>query len=561
MRILLSLHAIGPGEPRQHTVRSAALAPVLFFTAFNAFCGTSYDSPSPGNTASTTIADSQASPSTAAYMNAPSGRFDYQAAMADAERARQAVLQKGWQTSPRSNSPEDLKAWREENHRVIVDAEHARQSVLKAGEDRIRLARIQEEHEQERHPASGSLRMEEHPAAPIPRSAPDQAPQRPMAPTHAKEAGISDDKPLAWLRLGLILLLIAAIGGWLYRQFRTPSQAVHARPNPVKPAATSATPPVSQAAAASSPRTGSVPGWATFTAAADYEHFMKEVRAYFRKRNIAITLNDDRVQPVGGNHILGLRNLAQLCRQADRSEWSGIVAKQFDLLLANAAKAADRTQPAPEFSDIADRLRIRLYREDQIGAHAAQLVCRRDMEGVLTVLVEDRPETMQTISRGDAAAWGKSDDELFAIAERHLRNADFTLQEAKFDDKLSILFARDDCNYTSSRALILDLLKDCVGTYGSLVTVPNRHCLFVVPVEVPQAIQLVGKVMGGTLDLFKEGPGSISPHLYWYYEGEFTRVSYPEADGTVGLKLPHVFNRMMEAQKGTAGRPAGARLH
>ncbi|RZU38730.1 hypothetical protein EV700_2665 [Fluviicoccus keumensis] len=558
MSIILLRHAIGPNLYHRHKVRRAALSPLLLFTAFNAFCGTSYDSPSTDNNAPTTVTESQAFPNTDAYMNKPSRAFDYQDAVAEAERARQAILQKGWKTSPRSNSPEGIKAWREENHRVIVEAERARQSVLKAGKNRILLERIQEAHKQERQysqplpvlhddvaenaaPATGTPRMEEHPAVPNPRTTPDHAPERPMAPAHAEEASFSDEKPFTWLNFGLILLLVmAALGVWLYRRNRIKDYV--RKPAPARrPTVPQPSVPVD--------RTG-VPAWAGAFSSTDYAHFMDVVQAYFQQRNIPVTLNDGMVLVTGKSYALGLQNLAGICHQAtSRERWPAIIARQFDRLIADNENAADNPKPESlSFTDIANRLRVRLYPEMK-DINPDNFVSRREIEGVVTMLVEDQPETMRPITRAEAKAWGKSDRELFNIALQIMSQESLTLEEARLNSNLSILFANDISDYTSSWALMLDKLKDCVGTFGSIVSVPNRHCLFVVPAETPDVLQAVHKVMSGTLELYRKGPGSISPHLYWYYQRKFTRISYPQKDGVIGLELPEAFAIMLKTAK------------
>src|SRR5262245_43056301 len=78
------------------------------------------------------------------------------------------------------------------------------------------------------------------------------------------------------------------------------------------------------------------PSWANFFSDQQYRHFLSLVEGYFKQKKTPYRLGDGVVflheDEVGGNHQLGLFNLAQLCARQPRDEWSGIVEDHFQTM-------------------------------------------------------------------------------------------------------------------------------------------------------------------------------------------------------------------------------------
>jgi hypothetical protein len=57
---------------------------------------------------------------------------------------------------------------------------------------------------------------------------------------------------------------------------------------------------------------------------------------------------------------------------------------------------------------------------------------------------------------------------------------------------------------------------------GALIGIPTRHLLVVLPIHNVRGIKAVGGMHAANRRIFDEGPGSISPDLFWWRRGKFT---------------------------------------
>src|SRR5262245_28132190 len=75
------------------------------------------------------------------------------------------------------------------------------------------------------------------------------------------------------------------------------------------------------------------PGWASVFSDQQYQRFVGLVEGYFQQKKTPYRLGDGVVflheDESGGNHQLGLFNLAQLCARQPEEEWAGIVEDHF----------------------------------------------------------------------------------------------------------------------------------------------------------------------------------------------------------------------------------------
>jgi hypothetical protein len=56
--------------------------------------------------------------------------------------------------------------------------------------------------------------------------------------------------------------------------------------------------------------------------------------------------------------------------------------------------------------------------------------------------------------------------------------------------------------------------------HGALVAVPNRHVLVVHPIASVEAVRALNAMIILADRLYREGPGAIVPHVYWWRSGE-----------------------------------------
>lgn len=104
--------------------------------------------------------------------------------------------------------------------------------------------------------------------------------------------------------------------------------------------------------------------------------------------------------------------------------------------------------------------------------------------------------------------------------------------------------------HMASTALVLrDVVRRTTGEPhlpdGVLVAVPDSHrLLYHVPrdSDLPTALNAM---ISFTVDLYVDGPGPISPHVYWWDDGEFVQVTDIAEDDTVTVNVVGEFEDMV----------------
>lgn len=69
--------------------------------------------------------------------------------------------------------------------------------------------------------------------------------------------------------------------------------------------------------------------------------------------------------------------------------------------------------------------------------------------------------------------------------------------------------------------MIDDLIAEYaqIGDLGAIVSMPLRHSVLVHPIDNASAQCGIAGMIPIAHQLFKQGPGSVSPHLYWWRDG------------------------------------------
>lgn len=302
--------------------------------------------------------------------------------------------------------------------------------------------------------------------------------------------------------------------------------------------------------ASDSPSSGS--SWAAFFSRDQIERFNQIVLAYFDSQDITVTLDDGVVTSIQeGLGPYGLQNLAQLCAQAPQEKWQAIIKAHFDNLRRGQAEAAEIGEKIDDLDRIKPHLAVRIYPENTFGEMAREdLIYQKDLEGTLTVLVFDLPSTIRTVSRRLTSGWGKSNGELFQIGIENLRRKiDIDHEKVMMSDEVHLNAYIGESYYVAAYSLILEEHGEALGRYGALVGIPHRHMLLTYPINDIQVLQAVNGFLMALPKLFQEGPGSITPNLYWYRQGGFLHLPYAYHGDEVRFSPPQAFLDLIEIIK------------
>ncbi len=303
------------------------------------------------------------------------------------------------------------------------------------------------------------------------------------------------------------------------------------------------------------------PSWAAFFTGRQYAAFMTLVSNYFRDKGTAFTLEEGGVR-VGrddeqGERQLGLLNLAQKCHLQDERRWGQIIAEHFHNVDRSQREGEALEERLEDFDKVSELLAVRLwptsYRDEMDEGH---LIYREDLPGVLSVLVYDLPSTIRNVAPKESEAWERSREELFQIAlENVLEMCIPDVLTKEVGDGVTLTCMVDESFYVATHALLLEHHPDNLGPHGALIGIPHRHVLLSYPIADIGVVKAINRMIPLVYGLEKEGPGSITPNLYWYHDGEFTHLAYQVAAKQVIFTPPDEFARLLAelAEEGEAG--------
>lgn len=295
------------------------------------------------------------------------------------------------------------------------------------------------------------------------------------------------------------------------------------------------------------------PEWASFFKPAEFADFCGMLDAALKEmgRDYEIDAEGGMVRVAEPGQAepnsLGLLNLAQMCRQAPRLDWPSIVRRHFDQILRHRAEAEDLMKRLErDFETARPLLKVRLYPADTpLDPDTVQ----HPAEGLLAALVYDLPETVMSVSKDHIRAWGRSAGELFKIALDNVRNEPGIEDEVlEIPGRVSFHVLSGASFFTATQALLMEKwLPKPLSDLGALVAVPTRHTVIYHPIADETVSAAIHAMVFYANGLFQQGPGSITPTLYWWreaawwHEGEFTTIPAAMQGNDVAVDLPEEF--------------------
>jgi hypothetical protein len=216
------------------------------------------------------------------------------------------------------------------------------------------------------------------------------------------------------------------------------------------------------------------------------------------------------------------------------------------------------------YQDARSMLKIRLYPESMLQGHVdeAPVVARHLAPGLLAVVARDLPETVEAVPREHAAAWGIPDDELFRLGYANVADQDQPqVQTRRLDPGFELTTLSSDSFFTTTNALWPDRYLQVFSATGALVGVPHRHSVLVHSIRDFSALYAINLMLVSLDRMFRQGPGSLSPSLYWWRPGSFTLLPGDVVEGQVRFSPPSEFVQVLNrlANRGPAPAPAPQR--
>lgn len=287
------------------------------------------------------------------------------------------------------------------------------------------------------------------------------------------------------------------------------------------------------------------PEWASFFDDAEYTSFIEEIERFFKSLNVKYRLENGFVEveeSVFGSNILGLTNVAQVCKQEGKKHFRETIALHFDALIK--AEAFDKTFKTiiNQFDEIKQYVGVRLYHHDYLAEVGKENAIVKDFAGdIYAVLVFDLPHSVVSIKPEQAAVWNKSQDELFEIGLSNIEQEYPVDISKELIDEFQIWLVQADHFFAPNVVFDLENRPELVGRNGSLVGLPHRHAAIIYPIESIEVVKAVNRLMPIVYGMNQEGPGSLSNHLFWYHKKSFSSLPYKIQESKLQFYPPDDF--------------------
>jgi hypothetical protein len=276
------------------------------------------------------------------------------------------------------------------------------------------------------------------------------------------------------------------------------------------------------------------------------------VREAFTERGIEVTVEPGRVTTDSGWRF-GLSNLAAVCHNDSRGPrcWRRLVDEHVERAVRSVAgPQALRVLPH-------ERLLAQLYPR-LVPSDPSLLKAfgygPQSVPGLLEVLALDLPETVDMLTADSLSDLG----EITALRDRAFQNLRTVRAE-----KHRVVREKDGSHFDvlvggsyfiASLALVVDEVarhyaKDAPAPHGILVALPHRHQLAFHVIRDRSAAPSLHTMARFAAVGFEQSPGALSPSVFWWHEGSFTRVATQD-DAGLHIKLTQ---EAMDLMAGIAG--------
>jgi hypothetical protein len=281
-----------------------------------------------------------------------------------------------------------------------------------------------------------------------------------------------------------------------------------------------------------------------FMTASDYRVFCDKVEQQLKQLGQAYNLDRREgsygLQSKPGMH-LGLANLAQLCNQLPKAEWDESINQHIRSLLS---QSPDGSAPTT-FQDAKTGMKVRLAPLD-FNVPLDILVTCPMSDSFHTYFAHDLPNSVESLKAETFQSWNVSRRELWDLALKNIWEQDPVSHEtiAFGDSNLELLAA--DSLFAASHLFMLERHFPDAPKAGLIVAVPNRHAILCKRLEAVDSMQALGGMKFLATKMFEDGPGSISPEVFWWRPGRLEKLEVTLSDRGVDFTPTQEFIDLWE---------------
>lgn len=254
---------------------------------------------------------------------------------------------------------------------------------------------------------------------------------------------------------------------------------------------------------------------------------------------------------------LNLHNLIAKCIAVkDKSQWNKVVQEHFENIFASID---EQKKIDPEnYETVKKYLSLRIYPEAMVNQRGgvSSLIAKTDLEGTYTLLMLDLPGAFTAVKKQMFALWKLDTAIVFETAQENINKQKVEKVTQSFDVdgvKIEMSFLGSE-DYAASYALdLMDNSPELVGTWGSVVAIPNKGLVDICKISKDKPVDFV-KFIQRTKPFieksYQEHQQPISDQFYWYYKGNFTRINVlTDAEGNINVISPFGLTELMTEKK------------
>ncbi|MFF2851955.1 immunity 49 family protein [Streptomyces sp. NPDC058001] len=249
---------------------------------------------------------------------------------------------------------------------------------------------------------------------------------------------------------------------------------------------------------------------------------------------------------------LSLSNLADRCRHLSADRWPDAVASHF-ASLRSVGRAGEGA------GELLDGVHARLLPSEAMTPElvGAMRYAREVAEGLVFAYALDGPTAVRIVTDADVARAGA--EKLGEAAYTNLMLVPVQHEDVRIEGRATLHSVYGDSPFIASNALFLsELARRVTGVplpdAGALVVVPTRHLLAFHPIADGSVVDAVNDLAAYALGAYEDGPGALSPRVYWWHQGGLTSLSrFDPSTRTFSIQPPSELLGLMKGLVRLAG--------
>ncbi|MFI5384623.1 MAG: hypothetical protein ACHQ50_00730 [Fimbriimonadales bacterium] len=261
------------------------------------------------------------------------------------------------------------------------------------------------------------------------------------------------------------------------------------------------------------------PEWATMFSGEDWPTFLEILET-----EIGRSIPGSKIHLQSGfaernKQQFGFANVAARCSQSPEESWGPIVSEHF----ARLGAAATNLSPQLDAKRLSAMLKVRIYPNKGYNesTRGPKWPVADDM---FACLVVDLPEMVKSLAEEELAILAMEPDAAFSLALENVWSEEkVERMQLKRDDNVIDALSGSGL-FTTTHLFLLDRYLD-EPQFGAFVAVPNRHHLFFHQIRDKRSFEVGGTMAELAAVAYEQGPGSLSPELYWWDDGRLVALN------------------------------------